>query len=147
MTTPKRLYRRSAEGRLAGVCAGIAEYLDADVTIIRALWIILSIAPGAVVGGVVAYAIAWAIMPDSTDPMLVPDGRRLTRSAVDRRIAGVCGGIGEYLHVDSTAVRVVWAILAIVPGGIVFGVLAYLVAWFIMPPRDVRRPAPAPAAA
>jgi phage shock protein PspC (stress-responsive transcriptional regulator) len=41
-------------------------------------------------------------------------------------------------------VRVVWAVLAIVPGCIVFGVLAYLVAWFIMPERPVSTMVPSP---
>jgi phage shock protein PspC (stress-responsive transcriptional regulator) len=59
--------------------------------------------------------------------------RRLTRSTTDRKIAGVCGGLAEYLKVDSTVTRLVWAILTIVPGAIVLGVAAYLLAWFIMP--------------
>ena len=59
--------------------------------------------------------------------------RRLYRSIFDRRLAGVCGGLAEYFHVDSTAVRVLWAILTIIPGAILLGVVAYLVAWFIMP--------------
>ena len=59
--------------------------------------------------------------------------RRLMRSASDSKIAGVCGGLAEYLGVDSTIVRLFWAILAVVPGGIVGGIVAYLVAWVIMP--------------
>ena len=133
MPAPKRLFRRSSAGRLGGVCAGIAEYLDADVTLIRLVWLILSVVPGGIVGGVVAYLVAWMIMPDATEPAIDDGGRRLTRSLVDRRIAGVCGGLAEYLGLDSTVVRVVWAILAIVPGGIILGVFAYFVAWFIMP--------------
>ncbi len=140
MTTPKRLYRRSADGRVAGVCAGLAEYLDADVTLVRLLWVVLSIVPGGFVGGVVAYLVAWIIMPDASGPLEEPIGvRRLTRSLSDRKLGGVCGGLAEYFHVDSTLVRVVWAILSIVPGAIIFGVLAYLVAWFIMPVERVPR--------
>jgi phage shock protein PspC (stress-responsive transcriptional regulator) len=135
MSSPKRLYRNSSSGRIAGVCAGIADYLDADVTLIRIVWVVLSIVPGGFVGGLIAYIAAWAIMPDSnlTAEAEGSPQQRLTRSTVDRRIAGVCGGLAEYLKVDSTLVRLVWAILAIVPGAIVLGVVAYLVAWFIMP--------------
>ena len=68
MSSPKRLYRNSAAGRIAGVCAGIAEYLDADVTLIRLVWIVLSIVPGGFLGGIVAYVAAWAIMTDSSVP-------------------------------------------------------------------------------
>jgi phage shock protein C len=60
-------------------------------------------------------------------------GKRLTRSATDSKIAGVCGGIAEYLDVDPTLVRVIWATLSVVPGCIGGGVLAYILAWFIMP--------------
>ena len=134
MSSPKSLQRRSSTGRIAGVCAGIAEYLDVDVTLVRLAWVVLSIVPGCFVGGLLAYVAAWLIMPDSTAPAGVePDRRRLTRSRTDRMVGGVCGGIAEYFGVDSTAVRVLWAILTIIPGAILLGVVAYLVAWLIMP--------------
>src|SRR5688572_17071387 len=105
MSSPKSLHRRSSAGRIAGVCAGIAEYLDADVTLIRLVWVVLSIVPGGFVGGLVAYIAAWLIMPDSSHPAEGDsETHRLTRSTVDRRIAGVCGGLAEYFKVDSTAV-------------------------------------------
>ncbi len=129
----RRLARVPSEGRIAGVCAGIAAYLDSDVTIVRLVWVILSICPGALVGGVVAYVAAWIIMPQSTTPVAVPSRIPLTRSRVDRKLGGVCGGLAEYLHVDSTVVRLVWVVLTIVPGTIVLGVIAYIVAWFIIP--------------
>ena len=130
----RKLFRRSARGRIAGVCAGIAEYLDADVTVVRLLWIILSIVPGGLVGGLIAYVAAWAVMPDTSAPEVTePGARRLTRSVTDRKLAGVCGGIAQYLAVDSTAVRVAWIVLTVVPGAVVLGLVAYVVGWFIMP--------------
>jgi len=57
----------------------------------------------------------------------------LTRSSADYKIGGVCGGIAEYLDTDPTLVRVIWAVLAVVPGCFVGGVLAYLAAWIIVP--------------
>ena len=71
--------------------------------------------------------------------------RRLMRSATDSKIAGVCGGLAEYLGVDSTIVRLIWGILAIVPGALVGGIVAYLVAWVIMP--KAAQPVSAPMAA
>ena len=56
--------------------------------------------------------------------------KRLYRSASDRMLLGVCGGIGEYLNVDSPIIRLLWAIL-VFWGGI--GILAYLVAAVIIP--------------
>src|SRR5215510_4927238 len=101
MSSSRRLYRNSATGRIAGVCAGIADYLETDVTLIRLLWIVLSIIPGGVIGGLVGYIAAWAIMPDSNAPATAAEGvKRLTRSTTDRKIGGVCGGLAEYFNVD-----------------------------------------------
>jgi len=148
MSSPKRLYRNSSAGRIAGVCAGIAEYFDADVTLVRLAWVVLSIVPGSFVGGLVAYIAAWAIMTDSSIPASAEaETRRLTRSTIDRKIAGVCGGLAEYFNVDATLVRVIWAILTIVPGCIVLGILAYLVAWFIMPDSPATHAAATPSVA
>ena len=56
--------------------------------------------------------------------------RRLTRSTADRKIAGVCGGIAEYIGADPTLIRILW-VLAVVAGG--FGVLAYVIMWIALP--------------
>jgi phage shock protein PspC (stress-responsive transcriptional regulator) len=57
--------------------------------------------------------------------------RRLYRSRTDSVIGGVAGGVAEYLDVDPSIVRIVWAVLAIVTGGI-FLVL-YVVMWIVVP--------------
>src|SRR5215217_3932415 len=128
----RRLVRIPSQGKLAGVCAGIADYLDVDVTLIRALWVVLSIVPGGIVGGILAYVLAWLIMPEGPATRSTI-GRRLVRSVTDVKIAGVCGGIAEYLGVDTTPVRVLWIVLSVVPGCIFGGLLAYIVAWIIVP--------------
>ncbi|MFN7913890.1 MAG: PspC domain-containing protein [Vicinamibacterales bacterium] len=136
-TGPRRLVRIPAEQKVAGVCAGLADYLDVDVALIRALWLALTIVPGAIVGGVVAYALAWIVMPEGVSTRVVI-GRRIARSETDKKIAGVCGGLAEYFGVDSTLVRVAWIILAVLPGAVVGGMLAYLAAWFVIPrPRTI----------
>lgn len=56
--------------------------------------------------------------------------RRLTLSTSDKMIGGVCGGIAAYFNVDPTLVRIIAVVLALVGGG---GILAYLLAWLIMP--------------
>ncbi len=56
--------------------------------------------------------------------------KRLMRSRTDRSIAGVCAGFAEYFDLDVTAIRVAWA-LAVLFGGC--GVLAYVIAWVIIP--------------
>jgi phage shock protein C len=66
--------------------------------------------------------------------------KQLTLSATDSKIAGVCGGIAEYLDVDPTIVRLIWVALSVVPGGLVGGVLAYLLAWIIIPKTPLLAP-------
>ncbi len=58
----KRLYRASEkDSMVAGVCAGIAEYFEIDPTLIRLLWVFLTIASFGT--GVLAYLIAWIVIP------------------------------------------------------------------------------------
>lgn len=55
----------------------------------------------------------------------------LKRSRTNRMLAGVCGGIGEYLAIDPNMIRLVWVIVTVFTMG--FGLLAYLLAWLVMP--------------
>lgn len=141
----RRLSRRPAEGKIAGVCTGLADYFDTDVTLVRLAWVLLALVPGIIIGGVVAYVIAWVVLPDGGAVAPRLDGRKLVRSSADRKVAGVCGGLAEYLGVDSTLVRLAWIILSIYPGAIVCGVIAYLIAWFVVPsaPEPSLQPSPA----
>ncbi len=53
---------RSNDKLLAGVCAGIAEYLDMDVTLVRILYVVFSFLSAAF-PGILVYFILWIIMP------------------------------------------------------------------------------------
>jgi phage shock protein PspC (stress-responsive transcriptional regulator) len=57
--------------------------------------------------------------------------KQLLRPLDDRIVAGVCSGLGRYLNIDPVLVRVAFAILAILTWGT--ALLAYPVAWFLMP--------------
>ncbi len=56
--------------------------------------------------------------------------RKLTRSLTDRKIAGVCGGLADYLNVDPTVVRIIFLALLLIFGG---GLLLYLIIWIAAP--------------
>ena len=58
--------------------------------------------------------------------------KKLTLSDTNKTIADVCGGIGEYIGVDPTAVRLVFTILTVMTG-FICGILVYIAAMFIMP--------------
>ena len=59
--------------------------------------------------------------------------KKLYRSKKERMIAGVCGGIADYFDADPTIVRLIWAGGTLVSAGL--GILAYLVAWIIVPEK------------
>jgi phage shock protein PspC (stress-responsive transcriptional regulator) len=128
----RRLTRSRNKGTIAGVCAGLADYFGVDVVLVRLLWVLGSIA-GAIVCGVIAYVVAWIIMPEGDVEVPVAHDRRLRRSTTDRQIAGVCGGMAEYFDTDATLVRLIWVVLSIFAGAIIGGVIAYALAWLIIP--------------
>lgn len=62
MIEPSKRLRRSKNKMIAGVCGGLAEWLGWDVTLVRVLYVIISILSAAFPGTVV-YLLLWVIMP------------------------------------------------------------------------------------
>ena len=62
MTSDKRLYRARSDRKLAGVCAGIADYFGWDPTLVRVGWIVLTLLGGS---GILLYLILWLVMPEA----------------------------------------------------------------------------------
>ena len=60
--------------------------------------------------------------------------KKLYRSATDKKLGGVCGGIAEYLDVDSTIVRLAWVLFTLFVGA---ALLAYIIALLVMPNAPV----------
>ncbi len=60
--------------------------------------------------------------------------RKLMRSRSNRMICGVCGGIGEYLNLDPTLVRLIWAVCSLASVGM--GLILYIIAAVVMPEDD-----------
>lgn len=58
------------------------------------------------------------------------DYKRLTRSNSNKVLCGVCGGVGEYLGLDPTVVRLLFILFAFMAGG---GILTYFIMAIIMP--------------
>lgn len=56
----KRLQRSRTEKMIGGVCGGLAEYFNIDPTIVRILWVLITLLGGA---GLLLYIILWVIMP------------------------------------------------------------------------------------
>lgn len=57
--------------------------------------------------------------------------KKLYRSTTNKTIAGVCGGLAEYLNIDPTIIRVIWALVGLSGAGLI----AYLVCALIIPEK------------
>jgi len=62
--TAKKLYRSRQQKMLSGVCGGLGAYLNVDPTIIRLVWVLLSIFFSLGFGGLIAYIICALIIPE-----------------------------------------------------------------------------------
>ena len=71
----KRLVRPRVGRKIAGVCAGFAEYFDIDVTLLRLVWLIVAVMTGV---GLLTYPIAWIVMPEEPLYYSVPVGNPVT---------------------------------------------------------------------
>ena len=60
----KRIYRDKSNSMLAGVCSGIAKYFDLDPTVIRLIWVVITLAGGS---GLIAYIICALIIPEEPE--------------------------------------------------------------------------------
>jgi len=60
--------------------------------------------------------------------------KKLYRSAHDKMLAGVCGGLAEYFNIDSSLLRLIW-VLVVIFTGFFPGVLAYIIAALIVPKK------------
>jgi phage shock protein C len=212
----KKLYRSSQNRVIAGVCGGVAEYLNLDPIIVRILWILLIFIGGS---GILFYILSWILIPvnpnqanlpvrknghqvwgiilitlgvillltniglfpqfdwfewwdvfswgtmvsiviiiigallvfnyfkskdvvpqpngepeviqEETEPPTKPAVKVLRRSVVDKKLAGVCGGLAEYLEIDSTIVRLIFILITL--GSFGLGLFLYIVLAIVMP--------------
>jgi phage shock protein C len=65
---PKKLMRSRYDRKIGGVSAGLAQYLDLDISLVRILWFFVTLVSG-VFPGLIAYVLAWIIIPE--EPILI----------------------------------------------------------------------------
>ncbi|GAA4302033.1 PspC domain-containing protein [Nibribacter koreensis] len=128
----KRLYRDVNRKVLAGVAAGIANYLQTDPLWVRLAFVFLVIgipfSGGITLFGVILYIICWIALPENA---ALPETqvRKLFRDPVDKKLGGVASGIAIYFGADVAIIRLLFVIFAIF--GI--GLLIYIVLWIAVP--------------
>ena len=99
---PKKLYRNEADKILAGVCSGLAHYLNIDVVIVRVIFLIFF---GALF---LPYIILWIVLPGSSTQQIGARTKKLFRDPDDKILAGVCSGLGKYFGIDAWIPRVIF---------------------------------------
>ncbi|HEX6193396.1 MAG TPA: PspC domain-containing protein [Chitinophagaceae bacterium] len=112
-----RLYRDSSDKFIAGVCSGLASYLNVDPAIVRILFAIITF--GGFGFGVLAYILLWIFLPEKDIEGY--SGKRLYRNPDDKVIGGVAGGLAAYFNRSSSTIRIIFAFPLIL--NIIFGVL------------------------
>lgn len=141
-----KLCLNDKEGKILGVCAGIADFVGIEIWMVR-LGFILSV----IFGGwfmIPAYFIAWFFMDKNQSSNLnesikkfkpnsainhfrnVDYRKKLYKNTRERKFLGVCAGVADYLEVDVTIVRIITVLSMLIPGSVV--VIGYFIAYFIL---------------
>jgi len=123
----RAFHRLTGQKKIAGVCAGLGEYFEIDPVFFR-LFFLASLFFGGI--GALIYLLLWIMAPERPGAEAAPGAKGLRLSRSDRKIAGVCGGLGEWLDVDPVFLRVAFVLLALVGG---LGVAVYVVLWLFLP--------------
>jgi phage shock protein PspC (stress-responsive transcriptional regulator) len=124
----KKLNRLTEQKKLGGVCAGLGDYFDLDPVFFR-LFFLVSLFFGGV--GALIYLLLWVMVPERAGAggeRKAAPALQLSRS--DRKIAGVCGGLGEWLDIDPVFLRVAFILLALAAG---LGIAVYVLLWLFLP--------------
>jgi phage shock protein PspC (stress-responsive transcriptional regulator) len=104
-TGHKRLYRDENNKVLGGVCAGLANYFNVDIVVVRIIFVVLFFAFGF---GLLPYIIMWVAVPSSAINQIGGSRKKLFRDADEKMIAGVCSGIGNYFGINPWIPRVLF---------------------------------------
>lgn len=148
---PGSLHLNRANGRFLGVCAGIADWLDVPAVVVRVVFVICVLSwPTLIVG----YFLLYLCLDKDLTPDRMKDYFRSAKTAEhfrqlnyrkpiykntrNKRIAGVCSGIADYLEVSAFSVRLVTLLSLFVFGPFTFW--AYLICMFVFDPDPYAEP-------
>ncbi len=138
----KKLSRSQTDKNIAGICGGLGEMFSIDATLIRLAVVFVAVTfiimNGAVAGLLpilIAYLVAWVIVPASPPAQEGQEATRMKkihRSHKDKKVAGICGGLGEMFSIDATLIRLAMVFIGLVTA-IVPMIIAYVLGWMIIP--------------
>jgi len=101
----KRLYRDENDKILGGVCSGLSNYFNVDVTVVRIVFAISFFTFGF---GFIPYLILWVVVPSTATTQIGSVRKRLFRDADNKYVAGVCSGIANYFGIKTWIPRVLF---------------------------------------
>jgi phage shock protein C len=125
----KRMYRERFDKKIAGVCGGLAQYFQVDASIIRLLWVLLTLLSGGIF--ILVYLLCWAILPYGPKAYVMAGYKKLYRSKRDKRISGICGGFGKYFKIDSNILRLIFVIVTFMTA--FTPIILYIIGSYIIP--------------
>lgn len=124
----KKLYL-SPDKKFLGVCAGVADYLNVDPTLIRIAVVCLSLIT-AVIPAIIVYVVLSLVFPQQPEGYTNVNTSKKLMKSQNKKLAGVCGGLAEYFGIDPTIVRLIFALCVLFIG---YGVMTYIVCLIMMP--------------
>ena len=101
----KRLYRDENDKILGGVCSGLSNYFNVDVTVVRIVFAISFFTFGF---GFIPYLILWVVVPSTATTQIGSVRKRLFRDVDNKYVAGVCSGIANYFGIKTWIPRVLF---------------------------------------
>ncbi|MBM3193201.1 MAG: PspC domain-containing protein [Chlamydiae bacterium] len=126
----KRVYKDRFDKKIAGVCGGLAQYFQIDASLIRLLFIFLTLVTGGIF--LLIYILLCAILPTGPKSYVEAKYKKLYRSKTDKRFGGVCGGLGKYFRIDSNIIRLIFIVLLFITGFFPM-VIIYMIAIGVIP--------------
>jgi len=128
-----QLARSNKDRVFAGICGGLGEYTAVPAWFWRMLFCLFTIVYGV---GVLVYGLMWIFMPCPKEKIdMIVSSRdnwlsQLKRSTGDKRLGGVCGGLGESSPIPSWVWRVLFVLSVVLYG---YGIVLYILLWIYLP--------------
>lgn len=129
----KKIFRCRHDRKIGGVIGGLSRSLCIDSNLLRLFFLFLLFTPLFPIV-VIGYFIFMWLLPEGGPFDLENRAKRLYRPIYNRKIAGVCAGLGEYFSIDPNIIRIIM-ILLLIATIIAPIIISYIFAIFIIPER------------
>ena len=104
-TAKRRLTKNLSNKMIGGVCSGVASFFAVDITVIRIVWVIMTLSGGL---GLLVYIALWVFLPESDEPVF--SNKKLFRDMDHAWISGVCSGLAKYTKVNIWVPRFIFGL-------------------------------------